>query len=77
MPMDKAMSYHLAMDIITCEEMGRLARATSVHAMTKSGREKYFKDLNKSTKLVIRNKDDKILSVEEAAQSLARTMQFG
>jgi serine phosphatase RsbU (regulator of sigma subunit) len=77
MPMDTAMDYHISMEVINSEEMSRLARATSVHAMSKSGRDNYFKALNKATKLVKQSKNDNVLSVEEVAQTLARTMTLG
>lgn len=77
MPIDKAMDLHIAMQIIKAEEQGDLAIAASVHSMTKEGRNKFFKRLNKTAQLVTKSKDDKIMSTQEAALALARTMKNG
>lgn len=77
MPIDKAMDLHIAMQLIKAEEQSELAVAVSVPSMTKEGRSKFFKRLNKTTQLVNKSKDDKIMTTQEAALALARTMQNG
>jgi hypothetical protein len=72
--MNVAREYYTAMLVISSEETGRLAVASSVSSMSKSGREKYFKALDKNTKLVKQNNSDKILSVEEAALKLGQAL---
>ena len=54
--------------------MSKLAVANSVHAMGKSGRDKYFSSLNKNTKLVKTPDSDKIMSVEDAALQLGKML---
>lgn len=74
MPLDIAQNYYKAIDIIESDELAKLAVASSVHSMSKSGRDKYFKGLNKTAKLVKSIKSDKILTAEEAALILARQL---
>jgi serine phosphatase RsbU (regulator of sigma subunit) len=71
------MDFHIAMQLIKAEEQGEFAIAASVPSMTKEGRNKFFKRLNKSAQLVNKSKDDKIMSTQEAALALARTMKNG
>jgi hypothetical protein len=65
-----AVDYWLAITVLEGQELKQLATATTVHAMSKKGRTDYFKDIDKSTKLVFSKDDGKILSVEEAAKQL-------
>lgn len=72
-----AQEYYTAISVIRDSETSRLAVASSVSNMKKEARDKYFKDLNKSTKLVKSDSSGKVLSVEEAAKKMARAMING
>lgn len=62
------------MQILSPLETADHAISSSFSNMGKESRKKYLSGLHKNTKLLIEKDNDKILTVEEAAKSLALQM---
>lgn len=75
LPISTANEYLTAISVISSEEIREFAIASSFHSMSKKGRSQYLKELNKSAKLVKVEKEDNILSIEDAAKELALKMR--